>query len=148
MSEDQTQAAVHANADENERKIVALADEIERLKREKVGRAAEPAAEEKAQQPDPNPADQPDPNPAEQPEPRKPSRISVEVIVKRSTLEDALPGWIKKTGEEPKDGEVFTFDNVAEFGNDRGVIKVVANGSVYFYNMADLYRVKATPIYD
>jgi len=66
----------------------------------------------------------------------------VELIPKTSTLDDIIESWVNSGREDNRKEGVFVFDEVESAHVENGVLRVFAGNKIYFYNMADFYRVK------
>ena len=96
-------------------------------------------------------SDQPEAFASDQTNPQAPAYpkfLQVELIPKQSTLAEIEEVW-KATGRsfDVKSTGAFFFSRASNFSNDKGNIQIESDGRVYFYNQADFYRVKVTPIY-
>lgn len=68
--------------------------------------------------------------------------MRIELIPKKSVIDDVLEYW-ESTGRESNiENGQFVFDDAGDMHIEDGVIEILRGDKQYYYNMCDFYRVK------
>lgn len=73
--------------------------------------------------------------------------FTIELLPRESVLQDILPAW-EASGRTYDSAEGINFDAVTTYAIDGGVLRIASGDNIYFYNIADFYRVKIQAIQD
>ena len=70
--------------------------------------------------------------------------MKIEFILKESTKNEISTTWADSGREDNVRDGGFIFENASEYTVKDGVISIHSDGSRYYYNISDFYRIKLT----
>jgi hypothetical protein len=72
-------------------------------------------------------------------------KYRIEMIPKKSVMDEIIDYWVASGRTDNTPDGVFVFEEVDSYEIDGGSLLIRKDETYYAYNLADWYRIKATP---